>query len=152
MQTNQETSSMSAKKNRQEVLREELKLKNAQARMSGGMARIEKQHSQGKLTARERIEILMDPGTFVEMDRFRVHRCRNFGMEKQAFLGDGLVSGFGKIDGRQVFVYAQDFTIFGGSLSEAVAQKICKIYDLAIKVGVPVIGLSDSGGARIQEG
>lgn len=137
---------------RRQTLREELKSKNLEARMGGGKGRIDKQHELGKLTARERLEILLDPGSFVEMDRFRIHRCRNFGMETKLFLGDGLVSGFGQIDGRKVFVYAQDFTIFGGSLSEAVAQKICKIYDLAMKAGVPVIGLSDSGGARIQEG
>ncbi|MCA9508877.1 MAG: acyl-CoA carboxylase subunit beta [Myxococcales bacterium] len=133
-------------------LRENLLVKNREARLGGGSSRIEKQHSLGKLTARERIEILVDPGSFVEMDRFRVHRCRNFGMDEKKILGDGLVSGFGQIEGRQVFVYAQDFTVFGGSLSEVVAQKICKIMDLAMKAGVPVIGLSDSGGARIQEG
>lgn len=147
-----ETQSMTNKKDRIKELREDLKLKNLEARMGGGKSRVEKQHSLGKLTARERIEILLDPGSFVEMDRFRLHRCRNFGMDDKKFLGDGLVSGFGQIEGRQVFVYAQDFTVFGGSLSEAVAQKICKIYDLAMKAGVPVIGLSDSGGARIQEG
>src|SRR5262245_36319555 len=121
---------------RRQVLREELKAKNLEARMGGGKSRIDKQHELGKLTARERLEILLDPGSFVEMDRFRIHRCRNFGMDAKKFLGDGLVSGFGQVDGRQVFVYAQDFTIFGGSLSEAVAQKICKIYDLAMKAGV----------------
>lgn len=147
-----ETQSMTNKKDRIKELREDLKLKNLEARMGGGKSRVEKQHALGKLTARERIEILLDPGSFVEMDRFRLHRCRNFGMDDKKFLGDGLVSGFGQIEGRQVFVYAQDFTVFGGSLSEAVAQKICKIYDLAMKAGVPVIGLSDSGGARIQEG
>jgi propionyl-CoA carboxylase beta chain len=135
-----------------ELVREKLKIKNSESRLSGGPERLEKQHRAGKLTARERIEILLDPGTFVEMDRFRVHQCRNFGMDEKKFLGDGLVSGFGQIDGRQIFIYAQDFTIFGGSLSETVAQKICKIYDLAMKAGVPVIGLADSGGARIQEG
>lgn len=148
----EETHEMSKKKDRIQELREDLKLKNLEARMGGGKSRIEKQHSQGKLTARERIEILLDPGSFVEMDRFRIHDCRNFGMENKKFLGDGLVSGFGQIEGRQVFVYAQDFTVFGGSLSQTVAQKICKIYDLAMKAGVPVIGLADSGGARIQEG
>lgn len=152
MQPTEETHSMSTKKDRLQELREELKLRNVEARMAGGKSRMEKQHASGKLTARERIEILMDPGTFVEMDRFRIHKCRNFGMDGKKFLGDGLVSGFGQIDNRQVFIYAQDFTIFGGSLSETVAQKICKIYDLAMKAGVPVIGLSDSGGARIQEG
>lgn len=140
------------KKDRILELRESLKHKNVEARMAGGKSRIEKQHAQGKLTARERIEMLLDPGTFVEMDRFRIHQCRNFGMDDKKFLGDGLVGGFGQIDGRQVFIFAQDFTIFGGSLSSTVAEKICKIYDLAMKAGVPVIGLSDSGGARIQEG
>lgn len=148
----QETQIMSKKIDRRQELREELKLKNLEARMGGGKSRVDKQHAIGKLTARERIEILLDPGSFVEMDRFRIHGCRNFGMEDKKFLGDGLVGGFGQIEGRQVFVYAQDFTIFGGSLSQVVAQKICKIYDLAMKAGVPVIGLSDSGGARIQEG
>lgn len=148
----EKTHEIGANKDRRQELREELKLRNVEARMAGGKGRIEKQHASGKLTARERIEILMDPGTFVEMDRFRIHQCRNFGMDEKKFLGDGLVSGFGQVDGRQVFIYAQDFTIFGGSLSEVVAQKICKIYDLAMKAGVPVIGLSDSGGARIQEG
>lgn len=143
---------MGSKKDRIQHLRETLKLKNMEARMAGGKSRIDKQHAGGKLTARERIEMLLDPGTFVEMDRFRIHQCRNFGMDDKKFLGDGLVSGFGQIDGRQIFIYAQDFTIFGGSLSSTVAEKICKIYDLAMKAGVPVIGLSDSGGARIQEG
>jgi propionyl-CoA carboxylase beta chain len=118
----------------------------------GGKDRIEKQHAIGKLTARERIELLVDPGSFVEMDRFRTHRCRDFGMDKQLPPGDGLVTGYGQIEGRQVFLFANDFTVFGGSLSETVAQKICKVYDMAMKVGAPVIGLNDSGGARIQEG
>lgn len=148
----QQQAHMSTKTERGHALREELKLKNLESRLGGGKSRIEKQHALGKLSARERIEILLDPGSFVELDRFRIHRCRNFGMDDKKFLGDGLVGGFGQIEGRQVFVYAQDFTIFGGSLSEVVAQKICKIYDLAMKAGVPVIGLSDSGGARIQEG
>ncbi len=148
----QKTEPMTKKKDRRQELRDDLKMRNLEARMGGGKSRVEKQHAVGKLTARERIEILLDPGSFVEMDRFRIHRCRNFGMDDKKFLGDGLVGGFGHIEGRQVFVYAQDFTVFGGSLSETVAQKICKIYDLAMKTGVPVIGLSDSGGARIQEG
>jgi propionyl-CoA carboxylase beta chain len=126
--------------------------RNAEALEGGGLDRIEKQHKTGKLTARERLEILLDPGSFVEMDRLRTHRCLNFGMADKIVPGDGVVTGYGQIEGRQVFVYAQDFTVFGGSLSEAVAQKICKIYDLAMKAGVPVVGLSDSGGARIQEG
>ncbi len=125
---------------------------NESAFEGGGGDRIEKQHAAGKLTARERIELLLDPGSFVEVDRLRVHRCRDFGMDKKHHPGDGVVTGYGQIDGRQVFVFAQDFTVFGGSLSETVAQKICKIYDLAMKVGAPVIGLNDSGGARIQEG
>jgi propionyl-CoA carboxylase beta chain len=143
---------MDTTKDRLNDLREELNTKNLHANMAGGKSRIEKQHAQGKLTARERIELLMDGGTFVEIDRFRIHQCRNFGMDDKKFLGDGLVSGFGHIEGRQVFVFAQDFTIFGGSLSGTVSQKICKIYELAMKAGVPVIGLADSGGARIQEG
>ncbi len=139
-------------KMRNELLREELVKKNAQSLLGGGTDRIEKQHKAGKLTARERIELLLDPGTFVEMDRFRSHRCLNFGMQEKQNLGDGIVTGFGQVEGRQIFLYAQDFTVFGGSLSETVAQKICKIYDLAMKTGAPVVGLSDSGGARIQEG
>lgn len=118
----------------------------------GGTARIEKQHKEGKLTARERIDALLDPGTFVEMDRLVVHRCADFGMESQKIPGDGVVTGYGAIDGRKVFVFAQDFTVFGGSLSGAYARKITKIMDLALRVGAPVIGLNDSGGARIQEG
>lgn len=125
---------------------------NAKALEAGGPARIARQHEAGKLTARERIELLLDPGTFVEMDRFVVHRCTDFGMDKQKILGDGVVTGYGAIDGRKVFVFAQDFTVFGGSLSSAYAQKITKVMDLAMKVGAPVIGLNDSGGARIQEG
>ncbi len=118
----------------------------------GGQIAIDKQHEKGKLTARERLDILLDPNTFVEFDRFMVHRCSNFGMENKKILGDGVVTGWGKIDGRQVYVFAQDFTVFGGSLGEAFAEKICKIMDLALKNGKPVIGLNDSGGARIQEG
>jgi propionyl-CoA carboxylase beta chain len=118
----------------------------------GGEARVERQHAAGKLTARERIELLVDPGSFVEIDRFVTHRCIDFGMQDQKILGDGVVTGHGLVDGRQVFVFAQDFTVFGGSLSEAYATKICKVMDLAMKVGAPVIGLNDSGGARIQEG
>lgn len=118
----------------------------------GGAERIKKQHAAGKLTARERIEVLLDPGSFVEIDQLVVHRCSDFGMEKQKFPGDGVVTGYGKVEGRQIFVFAQDFTVFGGSLSAAYASKICKIMDLALKVGAPVIGLNDSGGARIQEG
>jgi len=118
----------------------------------GGEEAIKKQHQKGKLTARERIDILLDKDSFVEFDRFMVHRCSNFGMEDKKILGDGVITGWGKIDGRQVYVFAQDFTVFGGSLGEAFAEKICKIMDLALKNGKPVIGLNDSGGARIQEG
>ena len=125
---------------------------NAQAEKGGGEARIQKQHEAGKLTARERIDILLDPGLFVEVDKFKTHRCAEFGMEKQKVLGDGVVTGYGLVGGRQVFLFAQDFTVFGGSLSGAFAEKICKVMDLALEVGCPVIGLADSGGARIQEG
>ncbi|MBQ2025333.1 MAG: methylmalonyl-CoA carboxyltransferase, partial [Paludibacteraceae bacterium] len=122
------------------------------ARMGGGQKRIDSQHSKGKLTARERIEMLLDEGSFEEMDMFVTHRCTNFGMDKDKFLGDGVVVGQGTIDGRLVFVFAQDFTVFGGSLSETVALKICHVMDKAMKVGAPIIGINDSGGARIQEG
>ncbi|MDJ0850190.1 MAG: acyl-CoA carboxylase subunit beta [Myxococcota bacterium] len=125
---------------------------NAQAVLGGGEARIERQHKGGKLTARERIELLFDPGSFVEVDRFVTHRCTDFGMADQKILGDGVVTGYGKIDGRTIFTFAQDFTVFGGSLSGAFAEKICKIMDLAAKAGCPVIGLNDGAGARIQEG
>ncbi|MFN7588884.1 MAG: acyl-CoA carboxylase subunit beta [Planctomycetota bacterium] len=122
--------------------------------LGGGKDRIEAQHQKGKLTARERIDLLVDPGTFVEIDRFVTHRCRDFGMdsEKNQILGDGVVTGSARIDGRPVYLYSQDFTVFGGSLSETHAAKICKVMDLSLKMGVPMIGLSDSGGARIQEG
>jgi propionyl-CoA carboxylase beta chain len=129
-----------------------LKEKNRQAELGGGSERIEKQHQAGKLTARERIAWLLDDGSFQEMDKLVVHQSRDFGMEKKQIPGDGVVSGYGRIDGRPVFVFAQDFTVFGGSLSGANAAKIVKIMDLAMKVGVPIIGLNDSGGARIQEG
>ena len=129
-------------------LRERLSL----AEMGGGVARIEKHHSAGKMTARERIAFLLDEGTFEEFGMMVVHRSRDFGLDKQLYPGDGVVTGHGLIDGRRVFVFAQDFTVFGGSLSETHAEKICKVMDLAIKVGSPVIGLNDSGGARIQEG
>ena len=130
----------------------ELERRDEEAKLGGGQARIDKQHAAGKLTARERIEYLFDPGTFHELDRYVVHRCTDFGMEKQKYPGDGVITGFGKVDGRRVYVFAQDFTVFGGSLSEAYAEKICKVMDLAMKMGVPIIGLNDSGGARIQEG
>lgn len=122
------------------------------ARMGGGEKRIEKQHQKGKLTARERIETLLDDGSFVEIDRFVIHQCHDFGMERSRVLGDGVVTGYGTIDSRLVYVFAQDFTVFGGSLGEMHARKICKIMDLALKTGAPIIGLNDSGGARIQEG
>ncbi len=125
---------------------------NAKALLGGGADRIKKQHESGKLTARERIDLLLDAGSFTEMDRFVTHRCTEFGMEQQKFPGDGVITGHGLVDGRKVFVFAQDFTVFGGSLSGAYAAKICKLMDLAMKVGAPVIGLNDSGGARIQEG
>ncbi len=124
----------------------------AQAKLGGGPQRIEQQHSKGKLTARERLELLLDKGSFREIDPFVTHRCHDFGLDQQRYLGDGVVTGYGTIDGRLVFVYADDFTVFGGSLSEAHAEKICKIMDMAMKNGAPLIGLNDSGGARIQEG
>ncbi|MEG0796042.1 MAG: acyl-CoA carboxylase subunit beta [Odoribacter sp.] len=123
-----------------------------EAKLGGGQKRIDSQHQKGKMTARERIEMLLDDGSFEEFDMFVTHRCTNFGMEKTKFLGDGVVTGQGTIDGRLVFVFAQDFTIFGGALSETLAQKICKVMDKAMVVGAPIIGLNDSGGARIQEG
>ena len=129
-----------------------LEQKNRQALEGGGPERIKKQHHGGKLTARERIDLLLDPGTFVEMDRFKTHRCSDFGMDQQKIPGDGVVTGHGLIHGRQSFVFAQDFTTFGGSLSLSHAEKICKVMKTAMKVGAPVIGLCDSGGARIQEG
>jgi len=129
-----------------------LEEKEREAELGGGEERIKKQHEMGKLTARERIDLLLDKGTFVELDKFVVHRCTDFDMHKKKYLGDGVVTGYGKIDGRQVFVFAQDFTVFGGSLGMAYAKKISKIMDLAMEVGAPVIGLNDSGGARIQEG
>jgi propionyl-CoA carboxylase beta chain len=125
---------------------------NAEAELGGGEARIERQHNSGRMTARERIEMLLDPGSFVEMDKFVTHRCTEFGIEKSKIPGDGVVTGHGKINGRQVFLFAQDFTIFGGSLSWTFAEKICKVMDLAAKVGAPFIGLNDGAGARIQEG
>jgi propionyl-CoA carboxylase beta chain len=134
-----------------EILRE-LDEKRAAARLGGGKKRIEAQHAKGKLTARERLEVLLDPGSFEEYDMFVEHRCLDFGMEKQKIPGDGVVTGWGTINGRLVFVFSQDFTVFGGALSEAHAEKICKVMDQAMKVGAPVIGLNDSGGARIQEG
>ena len=131
---------------------QQLEAKRELARLGGGEKRIQAQHAKGKLTARERIELLLDAGTFEEWDMFVEHRCHDFGMGEQTVPGDGVVTGYGMINGRLVFVFSQDFTVLGGSLSEAHAEKICKIMDQAIKVGAPVIGLNDSGGARIQEG
>ncbi len=122
------------------------------ARQGGGLSRIESQHSKGRFTARERIEMLLDDGSFEEFDMFVTHRCRDFGLDKEVYLSDGVITGHGTIDGRVVYVYSQDFTVFGGSLSETHAKKICKIMDQAMKVGAPIIGINDSGGARIQEG
>jgi len=124
----------------------------AKARLGGGEKAIEKQHAQGKYTARERINMLVDEGSFEEIDMFSEHRCTNFNMEKKKFLGDGVVTGYGTIDGRLVYIFAQDFTVIGGSLSETMSNKICKIMDLAMLMGAPIVGLNDSGGARIQEG
>ncbi len=124
----------------------------AEAKLGGGAKRIDSQHTKGKLTARERIDLFLDEGSFEEFDMFVTHRCTNFGMEKTKFLSDGVVTGRGTVDGRTVFIFSQDFTVFGGSLSETYAQKICKIMDMAMKVGAPCIGINDSGGARIQEG
>lgn len=130
----------------------ELEQKSDEAFAGGGEARIEKHKEGGRLSARERLDVLLDPGSFVEIDRFSTHRCKNFGMDKKKFYGDGVITGYGRINGKSVYVYSQDFTVFGGSMSRAQANKICKIMDLAVKNGVPVIGLNDSGGARIHEG
>ncbi|GIW09906.1 MAG: hypothetical protein KatS3mg061_0963 [Dehalococcoidia bacterium] len=130
----------------------QLRALREQARLGGGPKRIAAQHARGKLTARERLDLLLDEGSFVEFDMFVTHRTTDFGLAEQKYLGDGVVTGWGKIDGRPVFIFSQDFTVFGGSLSETYAEKICKIMDLAMQNGVPIIGLNDSGGARIQEG
>ncbi|MCO5135592.1 MAG: methylmalonyl-CoA carboxyltransferase, partial [Phyllobacteriaceae bacterium] len=131
---------------------DELEHRREQARMGGGQKRIDAQHAKGKLTARERIELLLDEGSFEEYDMFVTHRCTDFGMADTKMAGDGVVTGWGTINGRITYVFSQDFTVFGGSLSETHARKICKIMDMAMKNGAPVIGLNDSGGARIQEG
>src|SRR3984957_9687574 len=131
---------------------EELERRNRLAEEGGGKERRERQHKEGKLSARERILLLLDEGTFEETDKFVTHRCTDFGMEQKRIPGDGFVTGYGRIDGRTVFVFAQDFTVFGGSLSETNAAKIVKLMDMAMRVGAPLIGLDDSGGARIQEG
>jgi propionyl-CoA carboxylase beta chain len=130
----------------------ELARRLSEARQGGGKARIERQHTAGKLTARERIELLLDPGSFVEIDALVTHRCQDFGMAERTVPGDGVVGGYGTVDNRTIYVFAQDFTVFGGSLSETNARKICKLMDLAVENGAPIVGLNDSGGARIQEG
>ncbi|MEK6612297.1 MAG: acyl-CoA carboxylase subunit beta, partial [Gemmatimonadota bacterium] len=136
-------------------MREKLDLlerRRAESELGGGAERLKTQHDKGKLSARERLDVLLDDGSFTELDRFVVHRSSDFGLDQQHFYGDGVVTGSGRIDGRLVYVFSQDFTVFGGSLSEAYAEKICKVMDLAVRNGAPVIGLNDSGGARIQEG
>ena len=130
----------------------ELERRRHASHAGGGPARVDAQHAKGKLTARERLEVLLDPGSFEEYDAFVEHRSTEFGMESNKIPGDGVVTGHGTINGRSLFVFSQDFTVFGGSLSEAHAEKICKVMDQAMKVGVPVLGINDSGGARIQEG
>ena len=130
----------------------ELERRNQEAELGGGQKRIDQQHAKGKMTARERIHYLLDKGSFEEVDKFVLHRCNDFGMEKTKIPGDGVVTGYGTINGRQIFIFSQDFTVFGGSLSGPFGEKVCKIMDLALKNGAPVIGLNDSGGARIQEG
>ncbi len=137
------------------TMRDKLELlqrKRAEAERGGGPERIAAQHAKGKMTARERLDVLLDPGSFVELDRFVTHRATDFGLAEQQIPGDGVVTGWGRIDGRLVYVFSQDFTVFGGSLSETHAEKICKVMDLAVRNGAPIIGLNDSGGARIQEG
>ena len=131
---------------------DQLEAKRTEAQLGGGQRRIDAQHAKGKLTARERIDILLDEGSFEEYDMYKAHRCTDFGMESQQIAGDGVVTGWGTINGRPTYVFSQDFTVFGGSLSETHAEKICKVMDLAMQNGVPLIGLNDSGGARIQEG
>src|ERR687885_1834977 len=143
---------MTSKKQQHVTKLELLRERSTRASEGGGAQRIEKQHAAGKMTARERLLFLLDEGTFEEFDKLVVHRSRDFGLEKQLYPGDGVVTGHGLIDGRRVFVFAQDFTVFGGSLSETHAAKICKVMDMAMRVGAPVVGLNDSGGARIQEG
>lgn len=137
--------------NNQDKIRQLVELRG-KARLGGGEQKIESQHSKGKYTARERIEMILDEGSFEEFDMFVTHRSHEFGLEKQQYLSDGVITGHGTIDGRVVYIFSQDFTVFGGSLSETFAQKVCKIMDQAIKVGAPIIGINDSGGARIQEG
>src|SRR5215213_5484182 len=137
------------------TMREKLDLleqRRAESEQGGGASRVKAQHDKGKLSARERLDVLLDEGSFVEFDRFVTHRSTDFGLDRIKIYGDGVVTGWGQIGGRQVYVFSQDFTVFGGSLSEAFAEKICKVMDLAMKNGAPLIGLNDSGGARIQEG
>jgi propionyl-CoA carboxylase beta chain len=146
---------MAKRKVNSEVLQpkfDELERKNLETLLGGGEKRIEHQHAKGKLTARERVLLLMDEGSFEELGKFVMHRSKDFGLDKEHYLGDGVITGYGTIHGRLVYVFSQDFTVFGGSLSETHAEKIVKIMDLAMKNGAPVIGLNDSGGARIQEG
>src|SRR5258708_26158475 len=131
---------------------DQLREREKGAEQGGGTTRVEKQDAAGKVTARERVEFLLDEATFQEFDKLVAHRSQDFGMEKEIYPGDGVVTGHGLIDGRKVFVFAQDFTVFGGSLSETHAEKICKVMDLALKVGAPIIGFNDSSGARVQEG
>src|SRR5258707_9423618 len=136
-------------------MREKLELlqqKRSESEQGGGTDRIATQHSKGKMTARERLDVLLDPGSFVELDRFVTHRATDFGLADQKVLGDGVVTGWGRVEGRLIYVFSQDFTVLGGSLSEAHAEKICNVMDLAVQNGAPVVGLNDSGGARIQEG
>src|SRR4051794_8963058 len=135
-------------KSKVDILREKIE----KGKLGGGKARIETQHKKGKLSARERVHLLMDPGSFEEIGALVLHRTKDFGMEDQQYYGDGVITGYGTVNGRLVYVFAQDFTVFGGALSETHAEKICKIMDLAMKAGAPLIGLNDSGGARIQEG
>jgi methylmalonyl-CoA decarboxylase subunit alpha len=137
--------------NNQDKIKNLIELRD-EAKLGGGKKRIESQHAKGKMTARERLDILLDEGSFEEYDMFVTHRCNDFGLEDQKYPGDGVITGHGTIDGRVVYVYSQDFTVLGGSLSETFAKKICKVMDQAMKVGAPVIGINDSGGARIQEG
>jgi len=146
---------MSKRKIKDPVLQQKfdaLERKNEESLLGGGEKRIEQQHAKGKLTARERVLLLLDEGSFEELGKFVMHRSKDFGLDKEYYLGDGVVTGYGTVHGRLVYVYSQDFTVFGGSLSETHAEKIVKIMELAMKNGAPIIGLNDSGGARIQEG
>ena len=131
---------------------QDLRKRKNQAQMGGGQARIDAQHNKGKMTARERLEAFLDEGTFQEIDALVEHRCNDFGMDKNVIPGDGVVCGYGTVEGRTVYCYAQDFTVYGGSLGEMHGLKICKLLDMALKTGAPVVGMNDSGGARIQEG